>query len=767
MVSASRTGRFVRVASALFGFAGVSAAQTPAFEPQALLDRYCITCHNQRIETAGLALDTLDLDRVATDAETWERVVRKVGTGMMPPAGAPRPERADLDRLQRQIEDALDTAAAMAPSPGAPLLHRLNRTEYANAVRDLLDLPVDATTLFPGDDSSEGFDNIANVLSVSPALMQAYISSAAKISRLAVGDPTTSPARTTYRPVRGLSQDRHIEGLGLGTRGGLEFEHVFPLDGEYEFSIGRTGVGFGQTSTGGSEEIEISINGERVLLVGPGTPQPIRLRVDAGPQTIGVGVVSARIATGADDLYAELAINPGISNVSVFGPFGATGPGDTPSRRRVFTCRPDGAAEESVCAAEILARLAAHAFRRPVDEADVTMETLMEFFQAGRELRGFETGVQYALARILVDPEFIFRFESEPEDLAEGGIYRLNDFELATRLAFFLWSSIPDDTLLELALAGTLSDPRVLEEQVRRMLADERSRALVDNFAAQWLLLRQLEVVNPTSPDFDGNLQTAFRRETEMLFESILREDRSIVDLLDADYTFVDERLARHYGIPNIRGSRFRRVTIEDDARRGLLGHGSILTVTSAVNRTSPVKRGKWVLENILGTPVPLPPPGVETNLEETASPAAASSSMRQRLERHRADPGCAACHSIMDPIGFALENFDLVGKWRDLDSGVEVDATGTLVDGTRLDGPEALRQALLDRREAFATLATEKLLTYALGRTVEYYDMSAVRAIVREAAREDYVFSSLVLGVVESLPFQWRAKGPGPSDAD
>jgi hypothetical protein len=490
--------------------------------------------------------------------------------------------------------------------------------------------------------------------------------------------------------------------------------------------------------------------------------------VDAGPRTIGVAVVSARIATGADDLYSELATNPGISNVSIFGPFDATGPGDTPSRRRIFTCQPAGPAEdqpaspaeETSCAVEILQRLATRAFRRPVDGADVIMETLVGFFESGRDVRGFETGIQYALARILVDPEFVFRFESEPADLAEGDIYRLNDFELATRLSFFLWSSIPDDELLAIASSGRLSEPAVLEAEVRRMLADERSRALVDNFASQWLLLRQLDSVNPTSDDFDGNLRLSFQRETEMLFESILREDRSIVDLLDADYTFVDERLARHYGIPNIRGSRFRRVTIEDEGRRGLLGHGSVLTVTSAVNRTSPVKRGKWVLENILGTPVPLPPPGVETNLDETASTTSGASSMRQRLERHRADPGCAACHNIMDPIGFALENFDSVGKWRDRDGGVEVDASGILADGTSLNGPRSLRGALLDRREAFVTAATEKLLTYALGRTVEHDDMPAVRSIIRDAAEDDYRFSSLVLGVVRSLPFQWKMKG-------
>jgi len=745
------------------------AGQPEALEPQALLDQYCITCHNERLQTGGLTLESLDLDRVGDDAQTaqtWERVVRKLKTGMMPPSGARRPDRDTLDAFTLGLEDALDRSAALEPNPGAPVLHRLNRTEYANAVRDLLDLPVDAATLFPGDDSSEGFDNIANVLSVSPALMQAYVSSAAKISRLAVGDSTTSAARTTYRSARGVSQDGHIEGLGLGTRGGMTFEHVFPLDGEYEFSVGRTGVGFGVSSTGGSEEVEISVNGERVLMVGPDSPRNTRLQMNAGPQTISAAVVSTRSATGVDDIYSNRAINTGVSNVSIFGPFDATGPGNTPSRERIFTCRPatpTTLTEEAACARQILGQLAGRAFRREVDAADVTLETLMGFFESGRDLRGFETGIQYALARILVDPEFIFRFESEPENLAEGEIYPLNDFELATRLSFFLWSSIPDEELLEVATRGRLSEPDILEQQVRRMLADERSDSFIDNFAAQWLLLRELESVNPTSNDFDGNLRSSFRQETEMLFESILREDRSIVDLIDADYTFVDERLARHYGIPNIRGSRFRRINVTDNARRGLLGHGSVLTVTSAVNRTSPVKRGKWILENILGTPVPAPPPGVETNLDETAAPTEGSTSMRQRLERHRANPACAACHTIMDPIGFALENFDMAGKWRELDAGVPVDARGVLVDGTPLDGPDSLRQAILDRKDAFATVATEKLLTYALGRTVEYYDMPEVRQIIRDAAEDDYRFSSLVLGVVRSLPFQWKLKTAAP----
>ncbi len=728
-------------------------------EPGELLEAYCVTCHNAALLAGELDLNALDPDRVGDDAETWERVVRKLRTGLMPPAGARRPDRAALDAFAAGLEDALDRAASLRPNPGAPVLHRLNRAEYANAVRDLLDLPVDAAALLPADDSSNGFDNVAAALNVSPALMQAYVAAAGKISRMAVGDATISPARTTYRPARGLSQDNHIEGLGLGTRGGMAVDHVFPLDAEYVFDIGRSGGGFGQATTGGSEAVEIAIDGERVALAAPDGLRGIRLRVEAGPRRVTAAVVSTRSAVGVDDLYSRLAVSPGVANVSIFGPFDPTGPGDTPSRRRIFSCRPAAEAGERACAMEILGALARRAFRRAVDDADPKMETLMGFFESGRELRGFETGIQYGVARILVDPEFVFRFEDEPSALADGRVYELDGLELATRLSFFLWSSIPDARLLDAAAAGRLSDPEALEAEARRMLADRRAGALVENFASQWLLLRQLDTVAPASNDFDGNLRRSFRRETEMLFESILREDRSIMDLIDADYTFIDERLARHYGVPNVRGSRFRRVSVEDEHRRGLLGHGSVLTVTSAVNRTSPVKRGHWILENLLGATVPLPPPGVESNLDESADAGPAPASMRRRLERHRADPACASCHAIMDPIGFALENFDSVGKWRDADGGAPIDASGEMADGTAIDGPASLRRALMDRRDAFAAVAVEKLLTYALGRTVDHDDMPAVRSIVRGAASDDYRLSSLVLGVVASDAFRSKIK--------
>ena len=794
-----------------------------ASSEKVLIDRYCATCHNARTRAGNFTLDTLDVAAAGREPETWEKVVRKVRTGMMPPSGAPRPERAALDSFASSIETMIDAVARTAPNPGAPALHRLNRAEYGNAVRDLLDLPIDATKLLPGDDSSgEGFDNMASTLSVSPALMQAYVTAAARISRLAIGDPTISPELVTYAPPRGISQSGHREGMPLGTRGGLVVTHVFPLDAEYEFRIGRAGGGlFGLQPVGGADPVEVTLNGERVRVLDNNARGPLRLKIPAGPQTIGVAVIRRSNARGVDDLYSELAGTAGVTNLGINGPLNPTGPGDTPSRRRIFICDPAGrppspsglrrdppdggavsglregavasaspvasaesrrsspeaAASEVGCARRILSTLAMRAFRRPVSEKDPAVDTLMPFFESGRTLRGFETGIQYALARILVDPQFIFRFERAPagvaakgaspagssagalakvEALAKAGAYRISDVELASRLSFFLWSSIPDEELLRVAASGTLDDPSVLEQQTRRMLADKRADALIDNLAGQWLMLRQLNDVAPSTKEFDGGLRYSMHRETELLFETIVREDRSILDLINADYTFVDERLARHYGIAGVRGSRFRRVTLDDGARRGLLGHGSFLTTTSAGNRTSPVKRGKWVLENLLGAPVPQPPPGVETNLTETTA-GAAPTSVRQRLERHRASPNCATCHAVMDPVGFSLEPFDLIGKWRETDGGSPVNATGRLADGTALDGPASLRNALLSRRDAVAATATEKLLTYALGRRVEYYDMPAVRAVVGGAARADYRFSSLITGIVKSVPFGMR----------
>ena len=740
-----------------------SPAPRAATSEKAVIDRYCATCHNQRMRAGNLALDSLDVSAAGRDPQTWEKVVRKVRTGMMPPSGVARPDRATLDGFAASIETAIDRAAASAPNPGAPALHRLNRAEYGNAVRDLLDLPIDAARLLPADDSSgEGFDNMASTLSVSPALMQAYVTAAARISRLAIGDPTISAELTTYTPPRGLAQTSHREGMPLGTRGGLTVQHVFPLDAEYEFRIGRAGGGlFGLSPVGGGDPVEVTLNGERLRVLEGNARGALRLKIPAGPQTIGVAVVRRSNPRGVDDMYAELAGTAGVNSLGINGPFNPTGPGDTATRRKILVCRPQAAADEPACARRVLAALATRAFRRPIAEKDPAIDTLMGFFESGRKLRGFETGIQYALARVLVDPQFIFRFEHVPASAkAPAGqarsVYRISGLELASRLSFFLWSSIPDDELLRVAASGKLDDPAVLEQQARRMLADKRADALIDNLAGQWLLLRQLDDVRPGTKEFDGALRYAFHRETELLFETIVREDRSILDLIDADYTFVDERLARHYGIPDVRGSLFRRVTLTDPARRGLLGHGSFLTATSAANRTSPVKRGKWVLENLLGAPVPLPPPGVETNLTETTT-GAAPTSVRQRLERHRASPNCASCHAVMDPVGFSLEPFDLIGKWRESDGGVPVNAAGRLADGTALDGPASLRKALLDRRDAVAATATEKLLTYALGRRVEYFDMPAVRAVVRDAGRTNYRFSSLVAGIVKSVPFQMK----------
>jgi hypothetical protein len=664
-----------------------------------------------------------------------------------------------LDSFASELETRLDQATPPGAGLDAPALHRLNRTEYANAIHDLLALDVDVKALLPADASSEGFDNIAEALAVSPSLIQGYVSAAMKISRRAVGDRTATPSQTTYAVPGGLSQDRHIEGLPLGTRGGLLFQHTFPLDAEYEFSV-TGGFGGGRGGGGGGPAIDVILDGEQVAVQ---NPRSFKIKVTAGPHTIGAALVDRQRAAGVDDAFSDFRIDSaftpggGVQTVVITGPFNPTSPGDTPSRRRILVCRPASPSEEAPCARKIISTLARHAYRRaPLDDE---VETLMGFYQQGRGAGDFELGIQHALARILVAPGFLYRVEEEPKGLRPGATYRISNLELASRLSFFLWSSIPDDELLDTAAKGRLRDPMVLGRQVKRMLADAKSDAVTDNFAGQWLYLRDLANVQTSAANFDDNLRQAFRRETEMLFSTIIHEDRSIVDLLNADYTFVDERLARHYGIPNIHGSYFRRIALDPASpRRGLLGQGSILTVTSVATRTSPVSRGKWILENILGTPAPVPPPGVETNLEKDPAEVKATS-LRQRMEAHRTNPACASCHKIMDPIGFALENFDLVGTWRERDGRIPIDSSGQLVDGTTLHGPADLRQALLSRSNAFVTNVTERLLTYALGRPVEYYDMPTVRAIVRRAAQNDYRFSSLVLGVVESAPFQMKVK--------
>ena len=731
----------------------VGNAQTPVSgpQPQAMLTQYCAGCHNQTARAGGLALDTLDVANVGKNGHTWEKVVRKIRSGMMPPSGARRPERQALDALASELEARLDRAAAASPNPGSPSLHRLNRTEYANAVRDLLDLEVDVTTLLPSDDSNEGFDNIADALSVSPTLIQGYVAAAMKISRLAVGDRTAVPNQVTYQAPTGLNQEQHFEGLPLGTRGGLVIKHTFPLDGEYQISGGG-----GRGGGGGSD---MTIDGQAVQVARGG-----RVQVKAGPHTIAVAVVDGRRAGGVDEQYADYRVNSkfavggGVQSIVITGPYSPTGTGDTPSRRRIFVCTPKNASEESSCARKIVESLARRAFRRNiVDDAEI--DSLMTFYDRGRKEADFEAGIQQAVARVLVAPRFVFRMEEEPAGVKDGAIYRVDDAALASRLSFFLWSSMPDDELLDLAAKGRLRDPAILEQQTRRMLKDPKSKALIDNFAGQWLYLRDLASVTPVTREFDDNLRQAFRRETELLFDSIVREDRSILTVLDADYTFVNERLARHYGMPGIRGDYFRRISLDAASpRRGLLGQGSFLTVTSIATRTSPVMRGKWVLQNLLGAPPPDPPPGVEVNLE--ADPKAAKpNTLRERLELHRTQPVCASCHKIMDPVGFSLENFDLIGKWRDTDSGIPIDPTGTLVDGTPVRGVADLRKALLNRSDAFVTATMERLMTYALGRPVEYSDMPAVRSIVRESGRNDFRFSAMIVGVVKSPAFQTKMK--------
>jgi len=724
-----------------------SAAGAPE---SAFLTQYCFGCHNERAKIAGLALDALDLSHAGADAETWEKVIKKVRTGMMPPSGARRPERAALDGFAAQLEERLDKAVDPNSALVTPALHRLNRTEYANAIRDLLALDVDVNVLLPADGSSQGFDNLAEALAVSPSLIQGYVSAAMKISRLAVGDKTMGPSQVTYSPPPGLSQDRHIDGLPLGTRGGMLVHHTFPLDAEYDFALGGRGGGPG---------IDVTLDGEQVKV---DNPRSFRLKVTAGPHTIGLSLPDRQRGAGVDEIYSDFRANAvfttpgGVPNLVITGPLNITGVGDTPSRHKLFVCRPTSQGDETACARTILTTLARRAYRGPVSPGEI--ETLMEFYKRGRQPGDFDSGIQEALARVLVAPRFVYRAEEEPATIASGQAYRVSDIDLASRLSFFLWSSIPDDELIEAATKGRLRDAKVLNQQVKRMLADAKADALVENFAGQWLYLRELDHVQSEAKNFDENLRQSFRRETELLFTTIVRDDRSLIDLLDADYTFVDERLARHYGIPNVQGSYFRRVALPPDSpRRGLLGQGSMLTVTSVATRTSPVSRGKWVLENLLGTPAPVPPPGVETNLG--GAEAAKTSSLRQRLEAHRASPVCASCHRIMDPMGFALENFDLIGEWREFDGPSRIDSTGQLADGTPVKGPGDLRRAVLGRSDAFMTTATEKLYTYALGRPVHSYDMPTVRAIVRRAAANDNRFSSLVMGIIESDAFQKRVK--------
>jgi hypothetical protein len=761
------------------GLLMVSAAM--ADQPALVVKQYCAGCHNDKLKSGGMTLTKLDLAHPEQDAELAEKVIRKVRAGLMPPPGLPRPDAGTVKAFAATIENGVDLAAAAHPNPGRPALHRLNRTEYANSIRSLLAVDIDVAYLLPADDMSHGFDNMADVLSVSPTLLEGYIRAADRISREAVGDTEALPLTRTYAIPRVLNQTRHVEGTPFGTRGGISVVHDFPADGEYIFKLGfyysPTGPLFG-LNQGKGQQIEIAVNGERVALLdinpnmrlandGIKTPP---LKIKAGPQRI-----SASFPQKADgpieDEYRMVEQSlvdvsagtvPGMTTLthlhelSITGPSNVSGVSDTPSRRKIFTCRPAAGGDEIPCAKKIISALARQAFRRPATDTD--LEDLLSFYQAGRNNGNFETGIRTALQALIASPEFVFRFERVPANAAPGKNYRISDLELASRLSYFLWSGSPDDQLISLANQGKLKDPLVLEKQVRRMLADSRSQSLATTFAGQWLRLQNLREANPDLflyPDFDRSLAQSLRRETELLFDSIVREDRSVLDLLTANYTFVNERLARHYGIPNVMENRFRRVTLTDPNRFGLLGQGSMQMLTSTATRTSPVQRGKWVMEVLLGTAPPPPPPNTPP-LKETAD-SLQPVSVRERLEEHRKNPACAGCHKLMDPIGFALENFDAVGAWRTNDSGFRVDAKGQMFDGAKLDGPVSLRQAILNHSDSFIGTFTENLLAYGLGRVIDYGDMPFVRGIAREAARNNNHFSAFVLGVVKSPAFQMR----------
>jgi hypothetical protein len=773
--------------------------QTPVSEYRAVLNQYCFTCHDERTKTAGLALDTMDLSAIGQHGEIWEKVVRKLRSGMMPPQGSPRPEDSTRSSLVSWLTTELDRAAAANPNPGRPLLPRLNRTQYATAIRDLLSLDVDPAVLLPPDDAAYGFDNIGDVLGVSPVLLERYMDAAGRVSALAIGDPDIAPGSDTFRIRQDASQDIHLEGMPIGTVGGILAKVTLPLDGDYVFTVRmfRTNLGV----TRGLEyehQIEYAVDGERVHTFSMGGEADfkanlvnmtklgdeiderghLRLALKAGPHVITAAFIERTAAANPTRLQPfirsstdtrDTSGHPHFEMFTVTGPFNQTGPGDTPSRRRIFTCRPANRADEEPCARKIVTTLARRAYRG--DLTDTDLRRLMGFYQSGRQAGSFEKGIQAALQRILASPKFVFHIEGEPASVASSGVFRISDMELASRLSFFLWSSIPDDELLQLASKGQLHTQPVLDQQVRRMLADPKAESLATNFASQWLYLRNLKNMQPNSeefPDFDDNLRQAFEQEALLFFQSIVQEDRNVLDLMTADYTFLNERLARHYRVPNIYGSRFRRVTLTDDARRGILGKGAVLMVTSHVDRTSPVVRGKWVLENLLGAPPPAPPANVPP-LNESAQRQGKVLTMRERMEEHRANPVCANCHKLMDPIGLSLENFDAIGAWRTRDGstvsnlGTPIDAAGVLLDGTKVDGVVALRKALVRQPDIFVGTLTEKLMIYALGRGLGYYDMPSVRAIVRDSAKQNYRFSSLILGIVESTPFQKRAK----SDSD
>jgi hypothetical protein len=762
---------------------------TSAVSERALIDQYCVPCHNQRLKTANLMLDQLDLAQIHDHAEIWEKVVRKLRAGMMPPSGMKRPDAPALEAMVSSLEKELDRdTVPHLPPPG---MHRLNRTEYTNAIRDVLGLQVDATKFLPPDDSTHGFDNIAGALTLSPALMEAYLSAAGKISRLAIGD-VSAPTQAVFEVPADTAQNYHIEGLPFGTRGGILIKYHFPADGEYTFKVkGVTGYFQAVLGSVKGEKLEVTVDGERVKLfdwdkeisntTGNGRSTE-RIPVKAGLHTVGVTFLATNDVPGSElnKPFQRTMNTPGsipgfqfyphVGQVWIEGPYNPAGATGTASREKIFVCRPASARNEAECARTILSTLVKHAYRRPATSSDLA--TLTEFYRAGRADGGtFDDGIEAALQRVLVDPEFVYRSEPEPAGLPAGKSYRIGDLALASRLSFFLWSSVPDDELIDVAAQGKLKDPTILDQQVRRMLADPKSQALINNFTGQWLGVRSLKTSEPVVnlfPDFDDNLRAAYQHEVELFFGSIVRQDRSILDLLTADYTFVNERLAKQYGIPNIYGSQFREVTLppELDMRRGLLGKGALLTETSNAARTSPVTRGKWFLQTFLGVSPPDPPPNVPTLKEQPVDSTgnAKPPTMRQTMEAHRANPVCASCHKIFEPIGLALENFDAVGTWRTQDGESLIDASGVLVDGSKVDGVASLRDALVRRSDQFVRVVTEKMLTYALGRGVEYQDMPLVRSIVRDSAGGNYKFSSVVLGIVKSAPFQMNTKTTGDS---
>jgi mono/diheme cytochrome c family protein len=779
------------------GFLAVHAQQpqppgerlTSASPQRALINQYCVGCHNDKLKTGGLTLDSVNVENPNQNPEVWEKVVHKLRARYMPPAGLPRPDEKAYQSLVSYLETSLDQLSAANPNPGrTATLRRLTRTEYQNAIRDLLGLQVDVTQLLPADESSFGFDNIT-VGELSPTLLERYLAAARKISRLAIGSPARAPGGETILLPPDLTQEEHFDELPFGTRGGTAVHYVFPQDAHYDIQL-QLSRDRNEHIEGlaGPTDVELLLDGERVQLF---TVKPvnnvtgirnansipsdddvdkhlhIRIPVTAGPHTLGVTFPkndpSLLLETERQpyqahfNMYRHPRIHPALYSIVVVGPYDATGAGDTPSRRRIFVCHPATPSEEEGCARQILSNFARRAYRRPMTDADLQMP--LTFYREARTNEGFEGGIERGLRSLLISPEFLFRVEKDPAGIAPNTAYRLTDLELASRLSFFLWSSIPDDELLNLAIGAKLSEPAVREKQVRRMLADPRSASLVNNFADQWLYLRNLETIIPDArefPDFDDNLRQAMRRETELFFESIIREDRNSVDLLSANYTFLNERLAKHYGIPNVYDSNFRRVTFDPNSvRGGLLGQGSILTVTSYADRTSPVIRGKWILTNIVGSPPPSPPPNVPP-LKNDGS-AGKAMTMRERMAAHRANQPCAGCHKLMDPVGFSLENYDAVGRWRTTEQDVPIDASGNLPDGSQFVGVSGLRQALLSRPELFVTTLTQKLLTYGLGRGLESYDAAAVRKIVRDARNDDYRFSSLILGIVNSTPFQMR----------